>query len=206
MNYSKIQEVMIERYPFIEFREENLFNYKNVDNHSVFMQCVPYKMLGANAGIARVFKYNYPYMANDISYIMNYYNMSFTDTKSFMYKPKNGDMPVINLFTKYEYYQKPTLVSLRDSLESASANFMYTQYDTIYMPFIGCGLDKLHFNDVANIIDKCFGDKVREGKLKIIICYNNIESFYTAFKISHRTSSGELAIFNLNEQEDNIND
>lgn len=67
---------------------------------------------------------------------------------------------VFNLVTKQKYWQKPTLKTLRNALEN-----MKTQTDTFHIkavsiPKIGCGLDRLKWDDVAALLQEIFGNDV----------------------------------------------
>lgn len=73
---------------------------------------------------------------------------------------------VLNLVTKPKYWQKPTYDSLRESLEYLHNILVYpTKYPngtmcakTLVMPRIGCGLDKLNWKNVKNMIKEIFED------------------------------------------------
>ena len=70
---------------------------------------------------------------------------------------------VINLVTKSKYWQKPTYDSLTKSLKDlryvinmrSSSHF---PINTIIMPRIGCGLDKLQWKNVKKMIKEIFED------------------------------------------------
>ena len=74
---------------------------------------------------------------------------------------------VINLVTKNKYWQKPTYKSLEDCLWRVWGlvvnypmyypNLLYPP-KTLVMPRIGCGLDKLQWEKVKNIIKNIFKD------------------------------------------------
>lgn len=91
---------------------------------------------------------------------------------------------VFNLVTKDKYWQKPTYLSLKESLiemkncieRKIYSNKYYKDIDDrfidkdIYklaMPKIGCGLDKLYWDKVESIIKEVFDDL----DIEIIICY-----------------------------------
>ena len=69
-----------------------------------------------------------------------------------------------NLVTKEKFWHKPTLLTLRQSL-----NFLKKHHisgDKIAMPKIGCGLDKLKWNDAEQIIKEVFADT----DVEILVC------------------------------------
>ena len=71
---------------------------------------------------------------------------------------------VWNLVTKGKFWHKPTLLTLRQSLNSLKGHLMGG--DKIAMPKIGCGLDKLKWNDVEQIIKEVFADT----DVEILVC------------------------------------
>jgi O-acetyl-ADP-ribose deacetylase (regulator of RNase III) len=60
------------------------------------------------------------------------------------------------LVTKERYFRKPTLESLRSSLMQMKSHCIENGVTRLSMPRIGCGLDKLQWNDVSKIIDEVF--------------------------------------------------
>ena len=74
---------------------------------------------------------------------------------------------VFNLVTKDRYWQKPTLDSLRKSVEMMKACALKMGVKNIAMPKIGCGLDKLDWEDVTVMIQDVFSDT----DIRIIVCY-----------------------------------
>lgn len=63
----------------------------------------------------------------------------------------------INLVTKEKYFYKPTITTLRQALESYKNTYGHL-YSKIAMPKIGCGLDKLNWTDVKNVLTEIFKD------------------------------------------------
>ena len=74
---------------------------------------------------------------------------------------------VFNLVTKRKYYHKPTYASLRESLEDMIETIETLEIEKIAMPMIGCGLDKLDWNVVKEIIEDVFEDI----DIEILVCY-----------------------------------
>ncbi len=70
---------------------------------------------------------------------------------------------VANLVTKQRYFNKPTL----ETLEQALADFREKAPPKIAMPKIGCGLDKLLWEDVSPVIRRIFADTDAE----IMVCF-----------------------------------
>ena len=74
---------------------------------------------------------------------------------------------VFNLVTKRKCYHKPTYASLRESLEDMIETIETLEIEKIAMPMIGCGLDKLDWDIVKEIIEDVFEDI----DIEILVCY-----------------------------------
>lgn len=75
---------------------------------------------------------------------------------------------MVNLFTKGRTSGKPTYDSVRHCLENLK-NFMTTKRLTkLAMPKIGCGLDRLNWNEVESIINDVFKDTDIEITVKYV--------------------------------------
>lgn len=74
---------------------------------------------------------------------------------------------VFNLVTKERYFDKPTYSSLVQSLMSMQRHVMNNDIKKLGMPKIGCGLDKLEWPKVEDLIRKVFEDT----DVKITVCY-----------------------------------
>ncbi len=72
-----------------------------------------------------------------------------------------------NLITKENYWHKPTNETLRQSLMDLKEKILRGEEgNKLAMPLIGCGLDKLEWNDVSLIIKETFSDTGTE----ILVC------------------------------------
>ena len=82
------------------------------------------------------------------------------------------DQIVCNLVTKEKYWHKPTYKSLTESLQSLKTWIVQENNSTlvtnlkIAMPLIGCGLDRLEWNKVSDIIKDVFNDT----DIEILVC------------------------------------
>lgn len=74
---------------------------------------------------------------------------------------------VLNLVTKKSWRNKPTILSLEQSLQSMVTFASQNAIERIAMPKIGCGLDRLHWEDVSLLIQRIFADT----EMEIVICY-----------------------------------
>lgn len=73
---------------------------------------------------------------------------------------------VINLITKEWYWQKPTYSSMRQSLKRMKCECEKLGIDKVAMPRIGCGLDRLDWGKVREIIFEVFDD----SDIEILVC------------------------------------
>lgn len=73
---------------------------------------------------------------------------------------------VFNLVTKRKCWHKPTYESLRESLEMMREQLEFLDATKLAMPKIGCGLDKLSWPLVYDIICEVFDDM----NIEIFIC------------------------------------
>jgi hypothetical protein len=109
------------------------------------------------AGIAKIFD--------------NVYNMRFKLYRNYdNYVYHGGDALLINnvfnLVTKQKCWHKPTYESLKDSLETMKVIMELEDVTKLAMPKIGCGLDKLSWDRVYDMICEVFEDT----DVEIVIC------------------------------------
>lgn len=75
---------------------------------------------------------------------------------------------ILNLVTKERYYQKPSYASLTAALYYLHDFCIKNNIKKIAMPKIGCGLDKLNWEQVKNIIISIF----KNTDIEILVCEN----------------------------------
>lgn len=73
---------------------------------------------------------------------------------------------VFNLITKERYFHKPTIITMRLALEKMKQVCLENNIKKIAMPVIGCGLDRLNWNDVSEQIKSVFTDM----HVEILVC------------------------------------
>lgn len=73
---------------------------------------------------------------------------------------------VANLITKSKYYGKPTYNTLKMSLEDLKDFVISENIQYLAMPKIGCGLDRLSWGKVREIIQDIFKDT----DIEILVC------------------------------------
>ncbi|MBA42542.1 MAG: hypothetical protein CMF62_00845 [Magnetococcales bacterium] len=74
---------------------------------------------------------------------------------------------VLNLITKEKYWHKPTYNNFKKALEEMKEIVIKEEIKYIVMPRIGCGLDKLTWKKVYEIIENLF----KEIDIEILVCY-----------------------------------
>lgn len=75
---------------------------------------------------------------------------------------------VLNLVTKVHYWEKPTYESLYQSLTMAREVCIHNNITKLAMPKIGCGLDRLLWSRVKNIIIDKFNII---DNIEILVCF-----------------------------------
>lgn len=73
---------------------------------------------------------------------------------------------ILNLITKERYFHKPTYQSLRTALAAMKTICQKETITKIAMPVIGCGLDKLSWDKVSEVIKEVFSD----SDIEILVC------------------------------------
>ncbi|WP_164775384.1 macro domain-containing protein [Paenibacillus glycanilyticus] len=73
----------------------------------------------------------------------------------------------LNLITKSKYWHKPTYESLTQAVVSMKELCLAEGITKLAMPQIGCGLDKLQWGKVREIITQVFEDT----EVEIIVCH-----------------------------------
>ena len=77
-----------------------------------------------------------------------------------------GERHIYNLVTKEKYYHKPTLSNLKKTIINLKQLMEIGGIKKVAMPKIGCGLDRLQWGDVKQILEEVFDDTY-----EIIVCY-----------------------------------
>ena len=73
---------------------------------------------------------------------------------------------VFNLITKERYYDKPTYASVAGALYCMKAIALQYGVKKIAMPAIGCGLDKLNWDKMRDIVQGVF----ENSDIEILVC------------------------------------
>ncbi|QBJ04150.1 putative O-acetyl-ADP-ribose deacetylase 1-like [Fusobacterium phage vB_FnuS_FNU3] len=125
----------------------DLFTKENMQDKNIYLaQCIS-RDCEMGLGIAKTFDKKFPDM-KDIT------KKSIKNTTvCSLYKNK-----VFNLITKNKYWQKPTYISLENSLKDMAITCKEFNIKILAMPRIACGLDKLNWNRVKVMLEELFKD------------------------------------------------
>lgn len=142
----------------LEEIKTDLFKYEPITQNFYYAHCIS-RDFALGMGIAKSFKSKFNLTKDVLTQGVIFDNISLVSN-------------VFNLITKSKYWQKPTYDSLKNSLLNMKKTiFTLNGNDTkdiqLIMPKIGCGLDKLTWKNVKNIIKEVFDDT----ELNIVICY-----------------------------------
>ena len=73
---------------------------------------------------------------------------------------------VLNLITKERYFHKPTYTTMHEALWQMRSLCIQNGITKIAMPIIGCGLDRLEWEEVSATIQSIFA----EMDIEILVC------------------------------------
>ena len=129
--------------------KKDLFDFKaDVYVHCISLDCE------MGAGIAKQFVRYFPYMKAALIEFVKYNNCTVPTSLAYRY---NGNT-VVNLITKEHYWDKPTYKTLEGALIGLRKYCIKHDINTVAMPYIGCGLDKLSWDKVKPMIEETFKD------------------------------------------------
>ena len=142
----------------MHYEERNMDLFKMPNNYTL-VHCISadFKL---GAGIAKEFA------ARDVkAYLIKTYPVKWSGNGYALTAPIRGFHRVFNLITKEYYYRKPTYDTLKEALLSMKSQI--NDNEKIAMPCIGCGLDRLEWDRVKQIIIDTFSDT----NVTIIVCH-----------------------------------
>lgn len=142
----------------MHYEERNIDLFKMPDSYTL-AHCISadFKL---GAGIAKEFA------ARDVkAYLIKTYPVKWSGNGYALTAPIHGFNRVFNLITKEYYYRKPTYDTLKEALLSMKSQI--NDNEKIAMPCIGCGLDRLEWDRVKQIIINTFSDT----NATIVVCH-----------------------------------
>lgn len=146
----------------LNYKEETIDLF-SVDNSYFLVQCISADF-AMGKGIAIKFNQHYNVKHNLYSILQGNYIACWdnNDTKGTCLQVNC----VLNLVTKRNYWQKPTYKTMTNALYSMKQIIQEQHIKKIAMPTIGCGLDKLEWINVKEIIQHVFADT----DIEILVC------------------------------------
>lgn len=141
----------------------NLFDYYDKGYYLVHCISADFKL---GAGIAKEFDKRFN-LRDDLLYVYGedwwkVYDNTFGG-EAFLHNKKR----IIDLVTKTRYWNKPTMFTMRRALTKLKIGCEQKGISKLAMPKIGCGLDKLKWEDVSLAIKEIFA----ESPIEIVVCY-----------------------------------
>lgn len=73
---------------------------------------------------------------------------------------------ILNLVTKRNYWDKPTLITIKNALSWMKKHCEMLDIHKVAMPRIGCGLDRQDWTEVKKLIEEVFDD----ADIEILVC------------------------------------
>lgn len=140
--------------------EQSLFECDK--NDYLYAHCISLD-LALGAGIAKQINYRY----NMRSHLLTFKKQYPSYFENFAYGFCITIDGIANLITKNKCYEKPTMKTLEESLISLKKYVVKNNIKKLAMPKIGCGLDRLNWDEVSFLIKNIFNDL----DIEIIICY-----------------------------------
>lgn len=125
----------------------DLFTKENMQDKNIYLAHCISRDCEMGLGIAKTFDKKFPSMKNTLKSRIT--NM----TVCVLYDDK-----VFNLITKNKYWQKPTYISLENSLKDMATSCKLFNVKILAMPRIACGLDKLNWKKVRVMLEDIFKD------------------------------------------------
>lgn len=134
-----------------------LEKYKKGD---IYAHCISADFV-LGKGIAKTFREKFPELKKKKDLVAEH---RIRNARRFM--PVISNETIIgNLITKKFYYSKPTYSSLTESLIELREYMSSNELKRVLMPKIGCGLDRLEWELVKQIIEKVFEETDIEIKI-----------------------------------------
>lgn len=134
--------------------------FSNDKNNVALAHCVSSDLV-MGKGIALEFRKRFSHLHHSLKdQSIDAGNTSYlcTDIGNTLYLCTENGRYIFYLITKLKYYNKPTYDTLRISLQSAKQLFVKFGIKDIAIPEIGCGLDRLDWNKVKEIIQEEWND------------------------------------------------
>ena len=144
---------------YYEERRQNLFD---MPNEYYFAQCISADF-GMGKGIAVQFNKQFQTKQHLIQTHGNF----LTEWDNGAHGHCILQDRVLNLITKRNYWEKPTYNTMQSALHAMRDITIQNNIKHIAMPAIGCGLDRLNWTTVSEMIQQTFAT----DDIEIIVCH-----------------------------------
>lgn len=132
--------------------------FENVKEDDIIVHCVSADF-ALGAGFAKILNDKTDMRRKlQLVYPNHYKDFKLSKLKSSTYGEALIVDNVCNLVTKLNSYDKPTYLSLTSALDNLYGYCIRYNIKSLVMPKIGCGLDKLDWNNVKVILESKFDD------------------------------------------------
>lgn len=112
-------------------------------------------------GIVKEFRKRFPYIKEYVDLTMEKNDLTYPCVVIHYVSNNNSikdDRVIFNLVTKAKYYSKPTYSTITKCIKEMACLCKSMNIKYLGMPKIGCGLDKLNWDKVKQIIKREFKD------------------------------------------------
>lgn len=145
---------------------EKKMNLFDVDlKRYTLAHCISYDC-EMGAGIAKVFNQKYPDMKPYLKRVLKENNLNYPITVTYTGNDEFNTV-ILNLITKERYWHKPTYDTITQSIKDMKDICECCNVKYLAMPKIGCGLDRLSWGKVREMITEIFEDT----DIEILVCY-----------------------------------
>ena len=139
---------------FVEIKGD-LFSEPYRKGKDIYVHCIS-SDFALGAGIAKTFRNKFPIFIHQKQRMIHEFSLV---SRFGLFPVMTDGYTIINLVTKKNYWDKPTYNFLETSLKSLRKYLIkYPQIKRVLMPRIGCGLDRLSWDKVRNMIKTIFQD------------------------------------------------
>jgi len=135
-----------------------------LDEKYALAHCMSYDC-AMGAGIAVEFNRRFKGMKDYILGYTSKYEIKFPTVM--VWNTPDEDRIVFNLITKLNYWNKPTYKQITHCIVEMKNICRLRKVKYLAMPKIGCGLDRLKWEKVREIIEETFKDL----DIEIVVCY-----------------------------------
>ena len=116
-------------------------------------------------GIAKIFNNKYPNMKPYLKRVLSSNHLKYPIALTYT-EEDEYNTTIINLITKEIYWHKPTYETITKAINDMKEICEFCGVKYLAIPKIGCGLDKLQWNRVKEILNEVFSNI----DIEILVC------------------------------------